>query len=94
MIFLIEYNRREGRIVTFREFDDAQRREAEDVRLQIELDLHRKGVQHEVVLLEAASEEALYRTHRRYFADLVQLLESAGGKRGNPIVHGCEADRA
>ncbi len=30
MIFLIEYNRTEGSIVTFREFQDVQRREAED----------------------------------------------------------------
>ena len=80
MIFLIEYNRREGQIVTFREFDDSQRREAEDSRLDIELDLNRKGVDHEVVLLEAASEEALRRTHQRYFDDLTEILRSAVGR--------------
>ena len=76
MIFLIEYNRSEGRIVTFRSFDDTQRREAKNLRLEIELDLNRKGIDHEVVLLEAADEEALRRTHRRYFEDLRQILES------------------
>ena len=76
MIFLIEYNRSEGSIVTFREFDDAQRREAEDARLEIELDLNRKGIDHEVVLLEAASKEALHRTHQRYFVDLHQILKT------------------
>ena len=76
MIFLIEYNRSEGHIVTFRDFDDSQRREAEDSRLEIELDLNRKGVQHEVVLLEAASQDELRRTHRRYFEDLRQILKS------------------
>jgi hypothetical protein len=78
MIFLIEYNRREGQIVTSCEFDDSQRREAENSRLEIELDLNRKGVDHEVVLLEAESKDALLRTHQRYFADLTQILKSAG----------------
>ena len=78
MIFLIEYNRSQGRIITFRDFDDSQRREAEDSRLAIELDLNRKGINHEVVLLEAASKDALHRTHQRYFADLTGLLKSAG----------------
>lgn len=77
MIFLIEYNRNEGQTVSIREFDDAQRREAEDVRLEMELDLNRKGVDHEVVLLQAASEAALRRTHLRYFADLTEMLEAA-----------------
>jgi hypothetical protein len=74
MIFLIEYNRGEGKIVTKREFDDSQRRVAEDSRLEMELALNRKGVDHEVVLLEAASEAALRKTHRRYFEDLRELL--------------------
>ena len=80
MIFLIEYNRSEGSIVTFRDFDASHRREAEDSRLGIELDLNRKGINHEVVLLEAASKDALHRTHQRYFADLTQILKSAGGQ--------------
>ena len=78
MIFLIEYNRSEGGIITFREFDDSQWQEAEDARLEIELELNRQGVDHEVVLLEAANKEALHRTHQRYFADLTQMLKSAG----------------
>jgi hypothetical protein len=79
MIFLIEYNRREGQIVTSRDFNDSQRREAEDSRLEIELDLNRKGVDHEVVLLEAASKDALYLTHQRYFSDLRQILKAGSG---------------
>lgn len=79
MIFLIEYNRPQGRIVTIREFDNSQLREAEDARLQIELELNRQEVIHEVVLLNAASKVALLRTHARYFADLKDLLISAGG---------------
>ena len=76
MIFLIEYNRSEGSIVTFRSFDDSQRREAENLRLEIELDLNRKEVGYEVVLLEAESEDALRLTHRRYFENLHQILST------------------
>ena len=75
MIFLIEYNQSEGRIVTIRNFDDSQLREAEDSRLEIELDLNRNGIDHEVVLMDAASEVDLRRTHSRYFEDLRQILE-------------------
>ena len=75
MIFLIEYNRREGRIVTFEAFDDTGRVEAEKIRLDIELSLNRRGVDHEVVLLQAASEDALRQTHRRYFENPQELLK-------------------
>ncbi len=73
MLFLIEYNRKRGQIVTFESFDDTERKKAEDARFEMELKLYRQGVEHEVVLLEAASEAAIRRTHRRYFEDLAQL---------------------
>ena len=73
MIFLIGYDRSLGRIVSFREFADTERQEAEDARLQMELELNRLGTEREVVLLEAASEEALRLTHRRYFENLTEL---------------------
>jgi hypothetical protein len=76
MIFLIEYDRRQGRIVTFRAFDEAARHEAEDSRLQLELELNRRGMEREVVLLKADTEEALRRTHRRYFESLSELVNS------------------
>jgi len=76
MIFLIEYNRPEGRIVTFQRFKDSERLTAQNARLDLELDLNRRGVAHEVVLLEAASEDALQKTHQRYFKTLRQILES------------------
>jgi hypothetical protein len=80
VIFLIEYNRREGKLVTFRSFEGRQREQAAALRLQLELDLHRCNIDHEVVLLEAESEQALRVTHRRYFEDLRQLLQSAGAR--------------
>ncbi len=77
MVFLIAYNRPKGRIVTFKVFDDSERRKAENSRLDLELDLNRRRIDHEVVLLEAASEGALRRTHRRYFEDASQIMKSA-----------------
>lgn len=73
MLFLVEYDRARGEIVSFRAFADAHRQEATDTRLELELDLHRRGIEREVVLLEAASEAALRRTHRRYFESLAEL---------------------
>ena len=76
MIFLIEYDRTRGEIVTFKTFNDSERRNAEDARLEMELELNRLGTEHEVVILEAATEEALRRTHRRYFENLSELVNS------------------
>lgn len=76
MIFLIEYDRTRGEIVTFKTFDESERQTAEDARLEMELELNRLGTEREVVLLEAATEEALRRTHRRYFENLTELVNS------------------
>lgn len=76
MIFLIEYDRLAGRIVTFTTFKDTERHDAEKSRLNLELDLNRKGVDHEVVILEAESEEVLRRTYRRYFEDARTIVKS------------------
>ncbi len=79
MFFLIEYKRTEGRIVTFKTFSDTERSKADQARLEIELDLNQKGIDHEVVLLDAADEQAIRRTHRRYFEDAVQIANSLNG---------------
>lgn len=72
MIFLIEYDRDNGRIITKPIFADADRRTAEHARLALELQAN--GERREIVLLEATDEAALRRTHRRYFVDLGELL--------------------
>ena len=76
MLFLIEYDRHRGQIVSFQTFDDSERRTAEDSRLELELELNRLGIEREVVILEAYTEEALRRTHRRYFENLSELVNS------------------
>jgi len=73
MIFLIEYDRGRGHLVTIQTFVNGDRHEAEEQRLQLELNLKSRGVENEVVLLEASNEKAVRRTHRRYFEDLVEL---------------------
>jgi hypothetical protein len=77
MFFLIEYDRSRGTIVELREFDAASRQLAEDARLDLELELNRQGVDHEVVILDAPSLEALRHTHSRYFESVVDLVQGS-----------------
>jgi len=79
MIFLIQYDRRAGRIVKLERFTDEQRLVAGKARLNLEIELHHRHQSHEVVLLEAASEKALRKTHGRYFEDVEGLLALAAG---------------
>jgi hypothetical protein len=73
MIFLIDYNRASGLLISIREFDDALRAAAEQSRLDLEVANLQRGGIHEVVLLEAATKADLRRTHRRYFENLEDL---------------------
>lgn len=73
MLFLIEYDRDKGKVVELSRFSDSDRQVANSARLNLELELNRRGIEHEVVLLEAEDEAALRRTHRRYFEDLLDL---------------------
>lgn len=76
MLFLIEYDRNRGRLVALTTFEDSAQDAADDARLDLELTLSRRGVQREVVLLEAATEDDLRRTHRRYFEGLNELTHT------------------
>ena len=78
MIFLIHYDRPKGIIIESRTFTPAHREEAANERFRIELALHRQGkTDHEVILLEAENEDALRRTHRRYFENAKQIMTSS-----------------
>lgn len=74
MLFLIEYDRPRGTVVSFRKFDESERKLAQETRLDLELSLNQQGIQHEVVILDAPSEEALRHTHGRYFKDVAELV--------------------
>jgi len=77
MIFLLQYDRKLGKLCgELKRFTASERREAQRERLTIELDLHRSCVSRDVVLLEAADEETLRRTHQRYFKTPRELVES------------------
>lgn len=76
MIFLIEYDRPQAQVVRFESFEDIERIKAERLRFEIEITLHRQHLDREVVVLEATSEQALRRTHRRYFENAKQIVES------------------
>ena len=74
MIYLIQYDRSLGELVNLHEFPSQSKDRAEEKRLCVELDLLVKNISHEVVLLEANSEDELRKTHRRYFERLDQLM--------------------
>jgi hypothetical protein len=76
VIFLLEYDRKQGTVCTLKPFSTEERAQAQRERLDIELRLHEAGVPHEVVLLEAADEETLKRTHQRYFKSTHELAQS------------------
>ena len=74
MIFLIQYNRNQRKLVNFQTFDDWEREKAYDAKFALELRLNDQSIRDEVVILEASSEAAVRRTHRRYPERLEQLL--------------------
>lgn len=74
MFFLIEYDRTKGKILGFDTFENLDRNKAENARLDLELKIRQRGIEREVVLLEATTKEAMRRTHRRYFESLFQLV--------------------
>ena len=76
MIFLIEYSRKQGSLIAIQAFGDLQQREAEDLRLETELALNRKKINHDIVLLQAESEDALHQTHCRYFGGFRQIFDA------------------
>ncbi|MBI2432837.1 MAG: hypothetical protein HYV26_08205 [Candidatus Hydrogenedentes bacterium] len=78
MLFLLEYDKPTGSLLTFQRYGDSDTdwKQANDDLFQLELDLFRKGIDHEVVLLEAENEAALLVTHQRYFQDAQQILDS------------------
>ncbi len=79
MLFLIEYERISGNVVTMSTFNDSERQRADESRLELELDLNRRGIEREIVILQAATEKAIRRTHRRYFEDLAELAKVHSG---------------
>lgn len=77
MLFLIEYDRLRGEIVSLATYADDQRDHVDEARLQMELRQRSEAAKREVVVLEAANENALRKTHARYFKSAQALVPSA-----------------
>ena len=86
MFFLAEYDRFTGGMKILRHFDGSLRVAAEDARLALELELQRTSIEREVVLLEAGSEQALHKTHRRYFDTSETLARAIAQAPNQPAV--------
>ncbi len=77
MIFLIKYQRSSGKVQELRQFNNIDRQEAEDARLESELELlGNQSLDYEVILLEAETEVALRKTHSRYFKTAQEIAST------------------
>ena len=74
-IFLVEYDRRHGRLVRVEDFG-GDRTRAEGARLSAELASLAGGLDREIVTLESESFEVLQRTHASYFRGPEDLMAS------------------
>ena len=78
MVFLIHYDRKSGKVVSFTTFGDKDRNAAEAARIELEVRLNElRTLGQEVVVLEARNEQEVRRTHSRYFSGLGELLQAA-----------------
>ena len=82
MLFLLEYDREKGIVISLGRFGESDAAAANSARLDREIELNRRGIKHEIVLLDAASDEDLRRTHRRYFAGIVELTSASSDPTG------------
>ena len=73
MIFLISYDRKQGLLDEMIRFTDQVREQAQKPRLDKELANLHAGIEKEVVILEAAREGLIRKTHRRYFETLTEI---------------------
>ncbi len=74
MIFLLQYDRNKGALVRLVSFTSDKMEEASKARLNLEIELMRTRTKHEVVLLEAESQNALKHTHSRYFQGVTEMI--------------------
>jgi len=76
VIFLLEYDRARGKLLSLRAFGSEERPVAQDAKLELELQRNKDRTEAEVVLLDADSEEDLRKGYRRYFEDMPTLLQT------------------
>jgi hypothetical protein len=74
MFFVVDYDRKQGKIISLTSFSTNQREAAEDARLKIELQIDQAESNREIVLIEAKDEDNLRESHSRYFDDFEALV--------------------
>jgi hypothetical protein len=77
MIFLFQYDRRSSLLVFYQRYEDTDRLRAQSDRIEREVEVNKRGLAHEIVLLEADSEATVRKTHARYF-ERVDSRETLG----------------
>ncbi len=89
MIFIIEYDPPANNLLSLQKFPDAELREARDILHQMELNVFRNKLRHEVVMLEAEDEATIRRSHAHYFGiDAIQALADEIIARRTPVPSG------
>ena len=83
MHFLLVFDRLHGRLLSVRAFDDHRQALVERFRAERE---HRTDADIEVVVLTASSQDALRRTHARYFESVSTLATGSAATGGAPVV--------
>ena len=73
MIFLIEYDRASGTLVLMQPFAETDAVNAQRARIALELNRMQFRMDREIVILDAASETDVRKTHRRYFEPIESL---------------------
>lgn len=73
--FVLVYDRTKQQLIKLREFSEEDRVSAEGFRLEAQRKSLHDGLDQEIILFQAASEEALRRTHGSYFLSERELLE-------------------
>ena len=74
--FLVVYDLSAGRVVSLEAFSDAERGQALEKRFALER-IHADDPNLEVIVLSAASLDALKATHGRYFKDVQELASGS-----------------
>lgn len=81
--FMLKYRKSKGLLESIREVDAANLNAARRERLELEFESLQRGGDLEIVLLTAASEETLRKTHSRYFKTTAQLGEAVVRRDGD-----------
>jgi len=87
VLYLIDDDPRSASLIEMRAFTDGQRELVQNP-LDLELAKHARGEMQEIVLLEAAEDAGLRRTHGRCFATL-ETLAAPGDRTGPAVTSAC-----